>query len=290
MSEEAIERSLSPISFRLSSRQLRLIRPGLGLIVACYNVSGLGRQLLSSHSVRRPHLPDFKRQGAFDEFMMKQVASAWSLLCSKPGGGSRLKMNTFQIRACILSLRIEQEAQRDQELRKRKKKNLKNKTEEERKEEFKRRRLAIAALKRLKVDSKRVIRTLERLSKKSSRYLMKSEGPDRSKALIKQWQKHVQWMRMHLVYFCPTPPIGSRRRQRAIVDRFVQLAIEGMAIRGDVPPSKDRLRHLIRLALRYHRSGRFLLKMRSDQSLRFQLSFFVRERCKLRDVEEMPKI
>lgn len=264
-----------------------MIRPGLIRIIAGYNVNRLGRQVLSSHYVRRSHLADVKPQGIFNDFMMEQVVSTWPLLRSNSISGSRLRMDSFQILACIFSLRIEQDAQRDQELRDRKNKNLKNKTHEEKQEEFKRRRVAAAALRRLKVDSKAAIRTLEKLAKKSNRKLTKSEGADHSKLLMDQWQEHIQWMRMHLVYFRPIPPIGGRRRHTAIVDRFVQLAIEGMAIRGDIPPPEDRLRYLIRLALKYHRAGRSLLKMRSDQSLRFQLSCFVRERCNLQDVEEM---
>lgn len=214
--------------------------------------------------------------------MMDQVTSLWPLFGSIPAAGARIRMTSFQIRACIFSLRIEHDAQRDHELMTRKKRKLNNKTKEERTEELKRRQLAIARLKKLRADSKRVIRTLERLLKKSSRHLINSEGADHRELLLQRWRKHVQWMRMHLVYFRPTPPIGGRRGHIALVDRLVQLAIEGMAIRGEIPPPKDRLRSLIRLALKNHRAGRSLLKMRSDQTLRFQLSFFVSERSDLK--------
>jgi hypothetical protein len=278
LSSDQIPTGIS-MSFRLSAHQLTLIRPGLKLIIGAHNMSS--NAILACSYCRR----DLKYLGTFNSLMMAHVVSGLPHLYPTSQNGIRLRMTTFQIRACILGIRIIQDFEREKERKLRKQRNLRcpGVTEEHKTNELKRRQAAGATIRRLRTDSKRVIRSLERLVRKANRRLKNSTALDQTKLLIKSWQHHVQWMRNHLVYFRPPPPVGPKRWHRRQIDRLVPLAIEGLAIRGYLPLPPTTVRFLVRLALRYHRAERLTLHILNDKPLRFQLSFFIVERCNLRN-------
>jgi hypothetical protein len=105
---------------------------------------------------------------------------------------------------------------------------------------------------------KRLIRSLERHMKRGHRRLLNEISPIQFRALSKEWQSHLRWMRFHLIYFKPFRPLGARqrKRQQEIIDRLVSMAKQAILAERFRPPNERVLRRVIRQFVRYSRRGR----------------------------------
>lgn len=246
------------VSFRLSARQVSLIRPGVSRLASAQELYNSTKKLPNaSYPFRIYPLKNPKRKGTHHKYMMKQIEEAWPALQSRSRHGVRLNLTTFQIRAYILALRIEQDCCRADSRFLKKRNNLRNVPPDKKKAEFKRRWTEARSLEQLKRDSERVIHALDKHMKRANCRMKSALGIDSFKLLVAVWQQHVQWLRMNLVYFrrYPRTPLAWRKQKHILIDEMVERATEGISREGCVPPSKKRLRSLMRLWLRYRRAG-----------------------------------
>jgi hypothetical protein len=141
------------------------------------------------------------------------------------------------------------------------------------------------ALEKQKV--RHTIKTLERHLKRANRALQASLGKAAYNEVLQWWKQHLNWVRLHLVYFRPLPPVTHRRRaQRLLIDAAVDTASRGLRERGYALPAAKRLRHLMRLAVRYTRELRtgFSIRHIAEGAVIAQryLADFVEQRVRLR--------
>jgi hypothetical protein len=131
------------------------------------------------------------------------------------------------------------------------------------------------------------IKTLERHMKRANRALKANVGEAAYNEVLLGWKQHLKWVRLHLVYFRPLPPVAHRRRaQRLLIDAAVDTASRGLRERGYALPAAKKLRHLIRLAVRYTRELRtgFSIRYIAEGAVIAQryLADFVEQRVRLR--------
>lgn len=191
-------------------------------------------------------------------------------------------MDAFELRAAILSVRITLKLQRVKA--------------------HKRPRIISAAIPVSNLDGQpipelerkvqKVVKSLERYTKRANRKFMALGSRGEFKARSKEWQSHLRWIRFHLAYFKPFRSIGSliRTREWEDTDRLVAVAVRTIREKGfDVPDAKD-LRHAIRLFMRYSRQGRlgrrnylYVLQNSENRFARSSLFEFLEPRLKLKE-------
>jgi hypothetical protein len=69
--------------------------------------------------------------------------------------------------------------------------------------------------------------------KRANRALKANVGEAAHNEVLLGWKQHLKWVRLHLVYFRPLPPVAHRRRaQRLLIDAAVDTASRGLRERG----------------------------------------------------------
>jgi hypothetical protein len=270
----------SKVSFRFTRAQLRAIRAGLKEIVTGYYAwRNTGR---SPHSRQLYIHPLSERQtqlaGRFDQELMQEIIALAADSNGNAPSGRRVRLNVIQIRAAIFAVRVGQDKVRLMACHKRKE--------------------ALHIQQVFGVDKqsrymekqrvKRTIKSLERHMKRANKSLRANLGEAAYKDVLLRWKQHLKWVRLHLVYFRPRPPVtrGRRRAQILIIDAVVDAASRGLRERGYQLPAANRLRDLMRLAVRYGREAQsgfdhqFLA--RGSVAAQRYLADFVQERVKLR--------
>ena len=147
----------------------------------------------------------------------------------------------------------------------------------------------------LKIESKRVIHSLERRMKRANNALLKSATREEYAALMGRWRLHLRWMHLRLVWFKPLRPIifSGRIRQQQDLDELMKMAERGLKNAGYQPPEARELRRMMRLfarsARRFREGGYFvrtMLRNKTDFTNTWYLGQFVLDRLTL---EEMKK-
>ena len=279
----------SKISLRLTQRQLETIRPGLVEIVGAYQAWQQTGRYPHAWRFRIHPLSEQELAGRFDEELMQEIVLAAAELKGGSSSGRRAGLNTIQIRAGILATRVRLDKLREIAWGARKERRR------ARSEEVKAHVQEVLGVDRPSLDrkneqAKRTIKALERHMKRANRALKKTIGTIAYREMMDRWRRHLKWVRLHLVYFRPLPPVGHRgRAQRLLVDGFVQQAERWLRIKGYIPPPPEQLRHLMRLAIRYIRRGRtgFTLSflMRFPSVAQPYLADFVLDRVKLNRID-----
>jgi hypothetical protein len=217
--------------------------------------------------------------------MMDQILVLWKALQTKAAAGGRVQMNATQVRAAILSVRVNLDWWR---LRKHQGRRWKQETKV---------RFGIDehSLRELRTKSQRVIRTLERHMKRANRALRAAVTHNEYEALLKAWRMHLRWMRLHLVYFRSWPPVvtGRKKRHQLILDNLMVMAEQGLRHMGYQAPDAKDLRKLVRLYARSSRRFRegiwtveYLMKYPTFFDAKWHPAEFIARR---RDLKEMPK-
>lgn len=93
--------------------------------------------------------------------------------------------------------------------------------------------------------------------KRANRLLFSMLTKTEYQLLIEMWRQHLRWMRLHLAYFKPLPPIlHSKRRKKEILDILTDMALKGLKNEDCVPPDLSELRRVLRLYVRSSNRGR----------------------------------
>jgi hypothetical protein len=226
----------------------------------------------------------FKR-GTFSQPMMGQIAAVWKQLRSTVKAGGRVEMDTIELRATIFAIRAYIDYVRERRrFRRRFGPELKTRL-----------LLDDESFVKLKNKSKRVILTLERHLKRANRALQKSITRSAFAERMHIWREHLLWMRLHIAYFKPLPPVvkGRKIQQQKILDELIQMVKRGIRQEGYQPPDEKDLRRMMRLYVRSARRGfqgeyiaTRLLKNKNYLSANQHLADFVLKRLKLKELQK----
>jgi hypothetical protein len=190
-------------------------------------------------------------------------------------------MTTIEIRIAIFAVRV------NLDLRRKRKHDARKASVEAK------RRMGIdtKSLSALARRSRRTIATLERHLKRSNRAAIAILTNEVYEAVTWAWREHLRWMRLHLAYFKPLPPIitGRKLRQQAIIDSLVDMATQGLRNKGVQSPNEFELRRLMRLFARSSRRGyrgsytiQFMMKHSTNFTAKWYLANFVLDRVDLK--------
>jgi hypothetical protein len=231
---------------------MSIIWPGLDHIVRAFLTREMAGESLTAYPFRIQPLPPGFDSGNFSPSMADRIRRLWAKLQPLLKTGGRVRMDSFELRAAVLSARITLTLERVL-VRKARKRGTRTKV-----------RLPPSkkAMQKLEQRKRSVIETLERYMKRANRRFLAQASRNEFKALSKEWQSHLRWIRFHLAYFKPFRPSGPglRKRQRETIDRLVKMATLAIEDQGFELPDPGELRHVIRLFVRYSRRGRRDLK------------------------------
>ena len=273
------------VSLRLSPAQIDVLAPGIQLLVYSYRTRlRLGASPLAYPFRIYPPPTGFNR-GCFDQSFMDGIVSLANDVQTKHKSGRRLKLDTLQIRAAAFAIR----AYVDYLRLLMRKQRLKECRDEGRNA------LDKISIAKWKARSNRLIRSLERHMKRANRALIKTVGKTRYATVIKTWNAHLRWMRLHIAYFRPwaKPNSGRLARLRRDLDELMEIAKLGLREEGYQPPDDKELRHLMRLYARYARQGRigmwivgFLHEDKERFLRKYHLAQFVINRSNLKELSK----
>ncbi len=262
---------------------MSIIWPGLDLIFKSYlarSTKGTARYAFAFRMY--PPSRGFKR-GTFSQLMMERISALWKGLHPKAETGGRVAMDTIELRATIFAIRAYIDYVREKR-RPRRRLSPELKT---------RHLLDDETFDRLKSKSNRMILTLERHLKRANRALQKSITQSAFAESMRIWREHLLWMRLHIAYFKPLPPVvkGRRIQQQKILDELTQMVKRGIRQEGYQPPEEKELRPMMRLYVRSARRGyqgeyvaSYVLKTKLFDSTNRHLSAFVLKRLKLKEL------
>lgn len=264
---------------------MSIIWPGLDLIFKSYCTLGAkGRTPYAYPFQMYPPSGRFKR-GTFSQVMMDKFIALCEQLRSKTKSGGRVEMGTIELRVTIFAIRAYIDFVRGRRHRHRR-------SAPEVKALL---LLDDQSFDKLKTKSKRVINTLERHLKRANRGLQKSVTPEGFALLMKDWKDHLIWMRLHIAYFKPPPPVvkGRRIQQQRNLDELMKMAEHGIRNEDHQPPEAKELRRMMRLYVRSARRGRegvydvpYTLRNKNYFTANRHVGMFVLDRLKLK---ELPK-
>ena len=268
------------IAIRLTPTQMSLIWPGLDFIVKAYaNWREKKRSTYQYPFGLYPPPPNFDR-GVYDADMMAEVTSLWRQLRPKATSESRVRMNAIEVRIAILAVRVNVGIRR-----------LVRRSGRRRNADSKRRmKIDLESMEALQRRSKRAICSLERHMKRANRVLRALLTPEQSGALMEVWNRHLRWMRVHLVYFKPWRPVsnGRKTRQQKTLNILMEMAARGLRNEQYESPNEIELRRMMRLYARSSRRARegiavmdMLRDPGSFSNTRY-LALFVLQRVELR--------
>jgi hypothetical protein len=190
-------------------------------------------------------------------------------------------MNTIEIRATILGARINMDWFR-----------FRRKAAREYSDAAK---LDATSQRRLRAQTDRMIRTLERHMKRANYRIRAALSQAEYEVLIKSWRAHVRWTRLHLAYFKPHRVClltGRKTAYQQVLNNLTVTAMRGIQDEGYKLPDPVQLRKVMRLYLAYTRRGRlpypigYMLNREKATGAGRVLCRFVEQRLDLVEVEE----
>jgi hypothetical protein len=217
---------------------------------------------------RMYQLPSRFNRGTFSIPMMGKFVDLWKRLNPKAKVGGRVAMDAVELRMTIFVIRAYIDFVRGRRHSHRLERAL-VKT---------RLQLDDQSFDQLKIRSNRVILTLERHLKRANRAMQHSISAGAFVELMQDWRAHMQWMRLHIAYFKPPPPVVPGRKiwQQNALDELMKLAESGIWIAGYQPPDDQELRRMMRLyvrSARRDREGKFTVAF----SVNHKLGYFVKD-------------
>lgn len=262
---------------------MAIIWPGLDLIFNSY----LARQTKGTTRYAYPFYmypsPSPFDCGIFNDSMMAGIVALWKRLNPKAKTGGRVQMDTIELRTAIFAIRAQIDFVRGR-------RHSYRRSSPEVKTRL---RIDDESLDKLKVKSKRMILTLERHLKRANRALQRSISQSAFAALIRTWKAHLCWMRGHIAYFRPSPPVvkGRRIQQQRVLDELMKMAEHGIRNEGYQPPEAKELRRMMRLYVRSVRRGGEtysapdLLRRKQWFTANKYLGLFVLDRLTLKELQ-----
>jgi hypothetical protein len=275
------------IPIRLSKAEMSVIWPGLNFMVLAWGMRERTGTCPYSYPFRIYPFAPGHDTGTFNSPMMNLIVALRSRLGPIATTGGKVQLNAIEVRVAILSARINLEARRHKARAR----------EMRRKDAQTKRRMGSdkASIAKLKKQSKPVINSLENTMKRANRRFLKVLS--QSKLVIQsiKWQRHLRWMRYHILYFKPLRPVapGHRSLQRKQINRLVAIAEAGLQDQAYELPSKEVLRSMMRLFARSSRRGRmgelhhrYVLQNPESGIAQFALVDFLEKRLDLKHLPD----
>ena len=272
------------IRFRFSAAQMSVLWTGLDLLISLHKERNTKGGIRFEYPFRMYPPPAGFDRGAFDQEMMDEILALWERLRPISTTGGRMQMNAVELRAAIFAIRAHISFVRRRRNDFGKRPGPKNEPP-----------IDDQSFEQLKIESKRVIHSLERRMKRGNNALLKSATREEYAALMGRWRLHLRWMHLRLVWFKPLRPIilSGRIRQQQDLDELMKMAERGLKNAGYQPPEARELRRMMRLfarsARRFREGGYFvrtMLRNKTDFTNTWHLGQFVLDRLTL---EEMKK-
>jgi hypothetical protein len=272
------------IRFRFSAAQMSVLWTGLDLLISLHKERNTKGGIRFEYPFRMYPPPAGFDRGAFDQEMMDEILALWERLRPISTTGGRMQMNAVELRAAIFAIRAHISFVRRRRNDSGKRPGPKNEPP-----------IDDQSIEQLKIESKRVIHSLERRMKRGNNALLKSATREEYAALMGRWRLHLRWMHLRLVWFKPLRPIilSGRIRQQQDLDELMKMAERGLKNAGYQPPEARELRRMMRLfarsARRFREGGYFvrtMLRNKTDFTNTWHLGQFVLDRLTL---EEMKK-
>ena len=285
---------------------MSVIWPGLDFIIKSEVVRKKAGESHYCYPFRTYPPPSGFDEGTRHPAMMNVVTRLWKMLRGKHERGGRVRLSSLEIRCAIFAIRVTGSVgrMRARDLRKKiaEEKALLKELHGEMDAHLRSKLAAIniseerflelrreAALKREEevrqlqerndLHGRRTIDSLIRQMKRANRLLLSSVGRPEYESLVRRWQQHVRWMRVHLVHLQPLPPIvRPKRRRQQILDILTEMAIRGLKNGGLAPPEPRELRRVLRLYVRSSnrcREGAYSLHWILMNPSNFDYTFFL---------------
>lgn len=261
-----------------------MIWPGLSFIFKAWKVrEHTGTSL--SYPFRHYPLPRGHDVGTFNQAMMNGIGGLWARLKPMAKTGGQVRLNAIEVRIAILSARVNLKSRRHEA------QLMRGKDAETRR----RRKIERASIAKLRKKTRPVIKSLENAMKKANRRFIKLVSKKDLDSQSQQWQAHLRWMKYHILYFKPFPPVvPGHRLYRMRLDQLVAAAEAGLQDQAYELPSKEELRRMMRRYARYSRRDRMgandfrlLLKDREeDWKLQWALVEFLEKQLDLKQVSD----
>lgn len=195
-------------------------------------------------------------------------------------------MDTFQLRAAAFAVRVQLDLVRAGRRKYRGKKNEKDRAEKG---------IDDSSYTELKSRANKVIATLDRHVKRANCALQKAVTNEEYGALQKEWEDHLRWMRIRIVYYKPWPKVTSkpRLRQQKVIDDLMWMAERGLRNEGYQPPDPVELHRVVRLYVASARRGRegkwdvhYLLERKGWFQTKRHLACWILDRLKLKKLSK----
>ena len=280
-----VDKGNTAVRLRLSAAQIKVLAPGISLLVSSHEVRQKSGTSPFSYPFRifPPHRA-FDR-GTFNQSCMDKTLSLQEIVKTHSKNGRWARLDTIDLRAAIFAIRAYIDFVRFQRRQHRRKAR-----------EFRGsvpiddRSLAL-----LKAKSRRMILSLERHMKRANRASMKAIGKKGHDALVDSWKAHLRWMRLRIAYFKPLgqPVHGLRKRQQKDLDDLMQMAKRGLRNARYHQPSDKDLRRVMRLYARSSRQGRqgkltvhSLVENKQRFDNTYHLAHFVIDHLKLKELSK----
>ncbi len=219
-------------TLRLTRRDTQLIHFGVRRLVGAYIVWRDHQQTPNAPPDITSRRPAFDR-GEFEESFMPGVLEIWPRIQEKYYTGGRFRVDVWQTSAFALAARVAGTWVRHGH--------------------------QLHWFRRFWSALKHLLKKLEVHRKRLKRALLKDSGPEKYREQARRWERHVRWMRLHLLG-CPCTRKLSQRGiyqlHMNVLKRCLEIATRELQSQAvTMPPEKD-IRRLLRLALHYTRRGR----------------------------------
>lgn len=261
---------------------MSVIWPGLDFLVKAEASRKGNGKLHYGHPFQVCPAPPNLDLGKYSPELMELIESLWKRLRSKRDRGGRIKVSALELRSAVFAARVTSGLGRlrsralrrqvagghaasragmyshEEELRK---KLVSLNIDPERffalqKGAAERTKNRARESERQVRNAPQTIRSLERYLKRANRLLLKVSSSAQYVASMQNWRGHLRWMRLHLVYFKPWPPIWRpKRRQQRNLDLLTEMALRGLKNEGYAPPEPGELRQALRGYSRSSRRG-----------------------------------
>ncbi|HEX4007256.1 MAG TPA: hypothetical protein VHX60_13855 [Acidobacteriaceae bacterium] len=270
------------IDVRFTRNQAAIIWPGLNFIVNAHLTRITEGRAVTSYPFYLFPLPPTADLGIWSQRLMQSIVDLLVEFKPRARSGGRFQMSILQLWIIAYAARLGIKLFR---------KDIKI-PHNCPKRDSRRWKRQQAAYSKLKLDTRGLITSLERLMKRASRHFLKLRARSDFTALGVEWRGHLRWMKLNLTYLDPQKLLkrGSHKGQRLVIDEFVALASEAILIKGYGLPESRALRRVMRMYKRYWRRGRrpeiktSLFRMGlNSRSLREAIFSFVSARLQLRE-------
>jgi hypothetical protein len=212
------------VPIRLSKTQMSVIFPGLNFMVLAWLTRQQTGACLSSYPFWLHQLPRGYDVGTFSSAMMDKIVGLWGRLKPMAKTGGRVRLNAIEVRIAILSARVNLKLGRHGA-------RLMRGKDAEAKRPLGVNKNSVAKLRKR---TRSVIKSLEKTMKRANRGFLKEVSKEEFQNQSKQWQAHLRWMKYHILYFKPLPPLGGalRRVRQLRIDQLVAIAEGDSRIMG----------------------------------------------------------